>query len=118
MAFNVRSGGDHAEMPVAQTVKSGDAVVIGDIAGIAELDATEREDGLYWTTVALEGVAYVAMAEAPDLGAAVYVGPDGTVGPVGLDAGDYALLGYVINDAPTGNEGYAVKLANGSKVTV
>lgn len=118
MAFNVRSGGDHAEVPVDETVKSGDVVVIGDIAAVAELDATLRDDGQYWTTVALEGVAYLTLETEPVLGEAVYAAEDGTVGPLGADAGEYTLVGYVINDAQTANKGYAVKLANGTKVTV
>lgn len=118
MAFNVRSGGDHAEVPVDSSVKSGDVVVIGDITALAELDATLREDGQYWTTVALEGVAYITLDEEPTLGQAIYADEAGGVGPVGSAEGDYALVGYVLNTAPTANGGYAIKLANGSKVTV
>ena len=118
MAFNIRSGGDHQEVPVPATVKGGDVVVLGDITGVAELGATLRDDGQHWTTVALEGVAYLPMEEAPsELGVAVYVTEtSGEVAELGSDTGSYHLVGYVINDAKTANGGYAVKLANGTKV--
>lgn len=120
MAFNIRSGGDHQEVPVPATVKGGDVVVLGDITGVAELGATLRDDGQYWTTVALEGVAYLPMEEAPsELGVAVYVTEtSGEVAELGSAEGDYHLVGYVINDAKTANGGYAVKLANGTKVEI
>ena len=120
MAFNIRSGGDHQEVPVPATVKGGDVVVLGDITGVAELGATLRDDGQYWTTVALEGVAYLPMEDAPsELGVAVYVTEtSGEVAELGSDEGEYHLVGYVINDAKTANGGYAVKLANGTKVTI
>ena len=120
MAFNIRSGGDHQEVPVPATVKGGDVVVLGDITGVAELGATLRDDGQYWTTVALEGVAYLPMEEAPsELGVAVYVTEtSGEVAELGATEGDYYLVGYVINDAETTAGGYAIKLANGTKVTV
>lgn len=120
MAFNIRSGGDHQEVPVPATVKGGDVVVLGDITGVAELGATLRDDGQHWTTVALEGVAYLPMEEAPsELGVAVYVTEtSGEVAELGSDTGAYHLVGYVINDAKTANGGYAVKLANGTKVEI
>ena len=120
MAFNIRSGGDHQEVPVPATVKGGDVVVLGDITGVAELGATLRDDGQHWTTVALEGVAYLPMEEAPsELGVAVYVTEtSGEVAELGSDTGSYHLVGYVINDAKTANGGYAVKLANGTKVEI
>ena len=120
MAFNIRSGGDHQEVPVPATVKGGDVVVLGDITGVAELGATLRDDGQHWTTVALEGVAYLPMEEAPsELGVAVYVTEtSGEIAELGSAEGDYHLVGYVINDAKTANGGYAVKLANGTKVEI
>ena len=42
----------------------------------------------------------------------------GEVAELGSDEGEYHLVGYVINDAKTANGGYAVKLANGTKVTI
>lgn len=118
MAFNVRSGGDHVEIPVDETVKAGDVVIIGDFTGVAELDATPRPDGQHWTTVALEGVAYLALEDAPGLGDAIYAHETEGLGPVGIETGVYNLVGYVINTAPTANGGYEIKLANGPKVEV
>src|SRR5690625_2876450 len=67
MAFNVRSGGlATGNVPVDGTVKSGDIVVVGELAGIAEIDATEGPDGNYYTTLALEGIANVADDDAGD----------------------------------------------------
>ena len=118
MAFNVRSGGNHTEAPVDSTVKGGDVVVLGDITAVAELDATLRGDGQYWTTVALEGIAYLPVTGTPEVGQAVYVNEAGELGPVGVATGDYFLVGYVTNADKTANNGYEVKLANGPKVTI
>ena len=95
MAFNIRSGGDHQEVPVPATVKGGDVVVLGDITGVAELGATLRDDGQYWTTVALEGVAYLPMEVAPsELGVAVYVTEtSGEVAELGAEVGAPAVAG-------------------------
>lgn len=66
MAFNVRSGGNASSVPVPETVESGDVVVVGNLVGIAEINATEGEDGDFYTTLALEGIAH-----SPVTGAAV-----------------------------------------------
>lgn len=59
MAFNVRSGGEHVVVPVGKAVKSGDAVRVGLLFGIAERDAALGGDGLYYTTIARQGIAHV-----------------------------------------------------------
>jgi len=60
MAFNVRSGGlATGNVPVDESVESGDVVVVGELAGIAEIDAKLEDDGNYYTTLALEGIANV-----------------------------------------------------------
>ena len=120
MAFNSRSGGITTEAPVDETVRSGDVVVLGDIAGIAELDATERADGQHWTTVALEGIAYLNVGTEPTIGQAVYANAIGELDVMGdaPEAGEYTLVGYVTNETPTANGGYEIKLANGPKVVI
>lgn len=72
MAFNVRSGGKAESVPVPDTIKSGDVVRVGQIVGIAEIDATLGGDGLYYTTLALEGIAHAPIAGAIAVGEALY----------------------------------------------
>lgn len=69
MAFNVRSGGlATGNVPVDETVKSGDIVVVGELSGIAEIDATQGDDGEFYTTLALEGIANVEDAGPHEVG--------------------------------------------------
>lgn len=72
MAFNVRSGGLSTPAAVANTIKSGDLVRVGDLVGIAEIDAFEGEDGLYYTTLAIEGIAHYPATGAIAAGTALY----------------------------------------------
>jgi len=85
MAFNVRSGGLANSTVVPDTVKSGDIVRVGELTGIAEIDATQGDDGLYYSTVALEGVASAESADAFAVGDVV--GTD-DAGPGAVDAGN------------------------------
>lgn len=73
MAFNVRSGGKASSVPVADTIKSGDLVRVGLLVGIAEIDATlSPEDGLYYTTLALEGIAHAPITGNVTIGGGLY----------------------------------------------
>ena len=73
MAFNVRSGGKASSVEVLNTVKSGDVVRVGLLVGIAEIDATvSSEDGKFYTTLALDGIAHAPITGAVALGAGIY----------------------------------------------
>lgn len=97
MAFNVRSGGNASSVPVPDDVESGDVVVVGNLVGIAEIDATEGEDGDTYTTLALEGIAH-APVSGTDVGDIVYADGAGP-GAVGLTttAGSGPAVGIVVN---------------------
>lgn len=85
MAFNVRSGGKATNIEVDATVESGDVVVVGSLVGIAEINATEGEDGLFYTTLALDGIAHSQVAGAVEVGDVVYAADAGP-GTVTLSA--------------------------------
>lgn len=68
MAFNVRSGGLAVSVPVDETVKSGDVVRVGELTGVAEIDATVGDDGLFYSTVAIEGIGSGESVDAFEVG--------------------------------------------------
>lgn len=72
MAFNVRSGGRAESVPVPNTVVSGNVVRVGSLVGIAEKDAAVGDDGLYYTTLALEGIAHASISSTVAVGDALY----------------------------------------------
>src|SRR5690625_7274114 len=88
MAFNLRPGGKASSVPVPEGTESGHAVVVGDLAGIAEAVYPDFEDGGSYATIALEGVASLATADDIALGDAVYVPTAGgpTAGATGAKA--------------------------------
>lgn len=105
MAFNVRSGGKATSVPVANTIKSGDLVRVGDLIGIAEIDATVAPDGNYYTTLALDGVAHVAMSGTAVVGDVLSTATaSGKVTPTkGATAGNKAI-GIVTAAKATGDD--------------
>lgn len=78
MAFNVRPGGNAESVPVPNTVVSGDLVRVGHLVGIAQIDATVGNDGLFYTTLAIEGIAHSPITGAVTTGAPLYTA---TAGP-------------------------------------
>lgn len=87
MAFNVRSGGLATSVRVQETVKSGDLVRAGELVGIAEIDATLGEDGNYYSTLALEGIAHSPIATATvSQGAPLYTSTASGAGNIGVTA--------------------------------
>ncbi len=78
MAFNVRPGGNAESVPVPDTIVSGDLVRVGSLVGIAQIDATEGEDGNFYTTLALEGIAHSPITGAVTVGQPLYTA---TAGP-------------------------------------
>ena len=114
MAFNARPMGATQEFEVADSVVSGNIVKVGSLVGVALLGAGERENGKFYTTVALEGVVSVPLTGTPKAGDAVGVpaGGSGKVTPA-IAKGGEALLGYVLNPAKSAAGTYEVKIANG-----
>lgn len=104
MAFNVRSGGKAESVPVPNTVKSGDLVRVGELVGIAEIDAfLGGDDTTFFTTVALEGIAHAPLTAAVTPGQALYVsaaGP-GTVALSATAAGNKPV-GYAVRAKTSG----------------
>jgi len=105
MAFNVRSGGKAESVPVPNTVKSGDLVRVGQLVGIAEIDAfLGGDDTTYFTTVALEGIAHAPLTAAVTAGAPLYVtgaGP-GTVTLTATSASGAKPVGYAVRSKTSG----------------
>jgi predicted RecA/RadA family phage recombinase len=122
MAFNVRSGGKATSVPVPNTVKSGDVVRVGSLTGVAEIDATQKSDGLYYTTLALEGIAHDTLPTAAiTVGQAIYTataGP-GKVGLTGATTAGSKLVGIATTAKASGAAGQVwFKLVPNATVTV
>lgn len=98
MAFNVRSGGKATNVPVPSTVESGDVVAVGALVGIAEISAQEGEDGDFYTTLALDGIAHAQVEGTVEIGDVVYADGEGP-GTVGLTAtaGDGPAVGVAVH---------------------
>lgn len=86
MAFNIRPGGRSESVPVVEAVNSGDVVRVGHMVGIAEIDAEEGRDGVFYTTLALEGIAHAPVAGAVTVGAPIYTATAHTAGNPGVVA--------------------------------
>lgn len=104
MAFNVRPGGNASSVPVDEDVVSGDVVVVGELSGIAQIDATPGFEGNpdnHYTTVALEGIASARFS-----------------GPYSFSAGDvvYAADGGEVADFGDKAVGIATRYSEGGKV--
>lgn len=65
--------------PVADTVKSGDLVQVGQVVGVAEHDAKEGEDGNTYATLKLTGAFKFETADTASVGAKVYLTSAGAV---------------------------------------
>jgi predicted RecA/RadA family phage recombinase len=98
MAFNVRPGGFAESVPVPSDVVSGDLVRVNHLVGIAQIDATLGEDGLYYTTLALEGIAHDTITGTVTVGTALYTDDPGA-GKVALTttAAGGKLVGIATN---------------------
>ena len=101
MAFNVRSGGLANSTVVPDTVESGDIVRVGELTGIAEIDATEGDDGLYYSTLAIEGVASAESADAFAVGDIVGT-DDAGPGTVGITNGGDKPVGIATRAKASG----------------
>lgn len=80
MALNeIYAVANSLSFPVADTVESGDLVQVGQIVGIAEHDAKEKEDGNTYATLKLTGAFKLTTADTVSVGAKVYVSSAGAV---------------------------------------
>lgn len=101
MASNVRPGGNAESVPVSDDVVSGDLVRVGNLAGIAQIDATEGEDGVTYTTLAIEGVARVETAAEFSVGDLVSVDGDDGEAQEAVTTGDL-VVGIATRDTGSG----------------
>lgn len=109
MAFNIRPGGKAESVPVVEAVASGDVVRKGNFVGIAEIDAEEGKDGVFYTTLALEGIANAQVAGALGVGDLVYTstaapatGAPGVVATLTATAGTNKVVGIATRAKGTG----------------
>lgn len=104
MAFNIRPGGKAESVPVDAAVVSGDVIVVGNLAGIAEINAEEGRDGLFYTTLALEGVANATVSTAVTVGQVLYAsgGAGGTAATVVTAASGNKAIGIATRAKTTG----------------
>jgi predicted RecA/RadA family phage recombinase len=94
MAANeVYEDGDSLVLPVANTVVSGQAVIIGGLYGVALKDATAGSDGNYYTTVKFCGVFRLSIASALTVGQPIYIT---SAGALTTTATSNTLFGHAI----------------------
>lgn len=94
MALNeIYAVANSLSFPVADTVVSGDLVQVGQIVGIAEHDAKDKEDGNTYATLKLTGAFKLETADTVSVGAKVYVS---SAGAVTTTATSNKLIGHAI----------------------
>lgn len=81
MAKNFVQVGENLTLPVAEDVKSGELVQVGDIIGVALTDAKTDDGTNYYTTIATKGVWNLTLKETTEAGGVVSALPKG--GPKG-----------------------------------
>ena len=85
-------------LPVASTVKSGDAVIVGGLYGVALVDAYQGSDAAYYATVKFCGVFRFQLAFTLTVGQPVYIT---SAGVLTATATSNTLFGHAIK-AKTG----------------
>lgn len=80
-------------LPVANTVVSGQAVIVGGLYGVALKDAYAGEDGNYYTTVKFCGVFRFQLAFTLTVGQPVYIT---SAGALTATASGNTLFGHAI----------------------
>lgn len=86
MAFNVRPGGNAESVPVASTVVSGNVVRVDALVGIAQINAEEGPDGVFYSTLAIEGIAHAPLTGAVTVGQRIYTATASAAGTPGVVA--------------------------------
>lgn len=115
------SRGQTKEVLVESTVESGDPVRVGGLVGVAETDAAQMEDGLYYSTVAFTGVLTARNGELATAtirqGTPIYTSTAAGTNNIGVTAtltttvGTNTLFGYALNDRST-TDPLEIRLAN------
>lgn len=96
---------DSLDYEVPATVESGDLVAVGGIIGVAETDAAQGDDGLFYATLRHKGVFAFDLTGAVTAGQAIYgVTADlaGGVTTVQTSDTDATLVGHAIRAKGTG----------------
>ena len=75
MAKNFVQVGENLTLPVANNVKSGELVQVGDVIGIALTDAKTDDGTNYYTTIATKGVWNLTLKESTEAGGVVSATP-------------------------------------------
>lgn len=100
MAKNFVQVGENLTLPVAEDVKSGELVQVGEIIGVALTDAKTDDDTNYYTTIATKGVWDLTLKADTEVGGVVSAQPKGgsKAVPVGfaLEAATYSGTGIVV----------------------
>jgi len=92
MALNeIYVDANELSLPVASTVKSGDLVQVGELVGVALIDALEGENGDWYATVKLNGAFIFETADTFTVGAPAYHD-----GGVVVDDDEEKLIGHVL----------------------
>ena len=120
MALNeIYANGDSLNYAVDADVNSGDFVVLGDIRGVAEVDAKLGDDNAYYATLRHVGVFTGTTTDtaAIAVGAPIYLAGEATFGTVltaDSDTGANALVGYAFRakGSTTGSQVIAVRINN------
>lgn len=86
MAKNFVQVGENLTLPVANGVKSGELVQVGNVIGIALTDAKTDDGTNYYTTIATKGVWNLTLKTTTEVGGVVSTQPKGggKVVPVGF----------------------------------
>lgn len=91
MAKNFVQVGENLTLPVANDVKSGELVQVGDVIGIALTDAKTDDGTKYYTTIATKGVWNLTLKAATKVGKVVFTTPKG--------ASEDVPVGFALEDA-------------------
>ena len=106
MALNeIYVDANELSLPVDSAVVSGDFVKVGDLVGVALVDAKAGEDGNYYATVKLSGAFKIAFKSGDtfDVGQKAYgvANGDGIITEVQESATSAKLVGHVLKVTTT-----------------
>lgn len=104
MAKNYVQVGENITVPVENTVKSGDLVLVGSLYGVAFTDAKTDDGTNYYTTIATEGVWEIPGVTGKSVGDPVQV----TIGSKNVTIG--------VATEPSGTSSTNVRLQQGATV--
>jgi predicted RecA/RadA family phage recombinase len=94
---------DSLVFPVASTVKSGDLVQVGQVIGVAEVDAKAGDNGSYYATLRRTGVFEFSTLVTTTVGANMYVT---SAGVVTTTATSNKFIGHALKAKTTSTAGY------------